>query len=141
MKIIKPGAVFHLIEFQLSTTEKRSNELVLCVLDYLCTSADGRAELIGHPAGLALVSKRIMRVSPTVDDRAVRILLSVCKFSATREVLEEMSRVGAVSKLSMVLQANCGRSVKENAMGVLKLHSKVWKNSPCISVYVLSRYP
>ncbi|XXG62516.1 hypothetical protein AAC387_Pa05g0857 [Persea americana] len=141
MKIIEAGAVFHLIEFQLSTTEKRSNELVLCLLDHLCTSADGRAELIGHAAGLALVSKRIMRISQSVDDRAVRILSSVCKFSATREVVGEMLRVGAVRKLCLLLQADCGKSMKEKVMAVLKLHSKVWKNSPCISANLLSWFP
>lgn len=140
MKIIEAGAVFELIEFQLATTDKRSNELVLCILDHLCASADGRAQLLGHAAGLALISKRILRISPAADDRAVRILSSICKFSATNEVLGDMLGVGAVAKLCMLLQAGCSANVKEKTMGVLKLHSKAWKNSSCgASVYLLTR--
>ncbi|XXG88726.1 hypothetical protein AAC387_Pa12g0903 [Persea americana] len=140
MKIIEAGAVFELIEFQLATTDKRINELVLCILDHLCASADGRAQLLGHAAGLPLISKRILRISPAADDRAVRILSSICKFSATNEVLGEMLAVGAVTKLCLLLQAGCSANVKEKAMGVLKLHSKAWKNSPCsASVYLLTR--
>lgn len=140
MKIIEAGAVFELIEFQLATTDKRSNELVLCILDQLCASADGRAQLLGHAAGLPLISKRILRISPAADDRAVRILSSICKFSATNEVLGEMLGVGAMTKLCMLMQAGCSANVKEKTMGVLKLHSKAWKNSSCsASVYLLTR--
>lgn len=139
MKIIEAGAVFELIEFQLTTTDKRSNELVLCILDHLCASADGRAQLLGHAAGLPLISKRILRISAAADDRAVRILSSICKFSATSEVLGEILRVGAVAKLCMVLQADCRANVKEKAMGVLRLHSKAWNNTSCASSYLLTR--
>lgn len=140
-KIVEAGAVAELIELELTAPDKRTSELVLGVLDHLCTCADGRAELVGHAAGIAVVSKRILRVSPAADDRAVRILSSVCKFSATNDLLQEMLKVGAVSKLCLVLQADCSTTVKEKARWVLRSHSETWRNSPCIATYLITRYP
>ncbi|XP_072950432.1 E3 ubiquitin-protein ligase PUB23-like [Typha angustifolia] len=140
-KIVESGAMKEVIELELASPDKRTTELDLAILDHLCSCADGRAELIRHAAGIAVVAKRILRASPSADDRAVRILLSICRYSATGEVLQEMVRVGAVSKLCFVMQANCSTSVKEKARWVLRLHSGVWKNSPCIDAYLLTRYP
>ncbi|XP_043722674.1 E3 ubiquitin-protein ligase PUB24-like [Telopea speciosissima] len=141
VKIIEASAVSELIELELTMPEKRTTELILGVLDYLCSCADGRAQFLAHSAGIAMVTKRILRVSPAANESSVRILASISKFSATNEVLNEMLRVGAVSKICMVLQAECEVNVKDTARGILKLHSKVWNNSPCIAVYLLTRYP
>ncbi|XP_042503260.1 E3 ubiquitin-protein ligase PUB24-like [Macadamia integrifolia] len=141
IKIIEAGAVTELIELELTMPEKKTTEMILGVLDYLCTCADGRAQLLGHAAGIAVVSKRILRVSPAANESAVHILASISKFSATNEVLKEMLRVGAVSKLCMALQAECGGNVKEKARWVLRLHSNAWSTSPCIQVYLLTRDP
>ncbi|KAK9122903.1 hypothetical protein Sjap_012505 [Stephania japonica] len=139
-KIVEAGAVFQLIELELNgCPDKRTTELILGVLDHLCSCADGRAKFLGHAAGIAMITKRILRVSTAADDVAVRILSSICKFSGTGEVVQEMLRVGAVSKLCMVLQANEG-SVKAKAREVLRLHNNVWSNSPCIQIYLLTRY-
>ncbi|KAK9122902.1 hypothetical protein Sjap_012504 [Stephania japonica] len=149
-KIIKVGAVHDLIEIELSQlsgkfSDKRMSELTLGLLEQLCKCADGRAEFLEHAAGVAVVSKRILRVSPMVNDLAVRILSWVCRFSAGDgdEVVQEMVRVGAVSKLCMILQADQGAaSVKEKAREVLRLHSDVWSSSPCVSSHLLTRlYP
>ncbi|MCI72294.1 E3 ubiquitin-protein ligase PUB22-like, partial [Trifolium medium] len=64
--------------------------MMLVLLENLCQCAEGRAELLKHAAGLAVVSKKILRVSTLANDRAVRILLSVSKFSATPNVVQEM---------------------------------------------------
>ncbi|MQM11023.1 hypothetical protein Taro_043923 [Colocasia esculenta] len=139
-KIAEAGAVAELVELELTAPDKRTSELVLGVLDHLCACAHGRAELVGHAAGLAMVAKKILRVSPAADDIAVRILLSVCKYSPKSDVLPEMLSVGAVAKLCLVLQADCASGVKDKARWVLKLHSEAWKNSPCISSYLITRY-
>ncbi|KAF9598108.1 hypothetical protein IFM89_025210 [Coptis chinensis] len=141
VKIIEAGAVFDLIELDLSWPDKRTSELNFCILDHLCSCADGRANFLAHPAGIAMVTKKIFRVSPLTDDRAVRILASICKFSATNEVLQEMLNVGAVAKLCMVLQADTSSNVKEKARDVLRLHNNIWGNSPCIQLYLLTRFP
>ncbi|KAF8396369.1 hypothetical protein HHK36_017986 [Tetracentron sinense] len=140
MKIIDAGAVPELVELELDMPDKRTTELIFGVLDHLCSCADGRDQLLSHAGGIAMVSKRILRVSPAADDRAIHILALICKFSGTNKVLHEMLRVGAVTKLCMVLQADTATYMKEKARDVLRLHSNVWNNSPCIAVYLLTRY-
>ncbi|WOL00862.1 hypothetical protein Cni_G09575 [Canna indica] len=141
IKIVEAGGVKEIVELELvMVPDKRTTELNLGVLSQLCLSADGRAELVGHAAGIAAVAKRILRVSPAADDEGVKIFYSLCRYSATNEVLQEMMSVGAVLKLCLVLQANCSRSVKEKAIWVLRLHSRAWKDChPCVQAYLLTR--
>ncbi|XP_062082477.1 E3 ubiquitin-protein ligase PUB23-like [Humulus lupulus] len=141
MKIIESGAVFELIELELTKPEKHTTEMVINLLAHLCSCADGRAQLLQHACGIAMVSKKILRVSDATDDQAIHILSLIAKFSARSEVIMEMLRVGAVTKLCMVMQADCAPYLKEKARGILRLHSKVWNDSPCIAVYLLSRHP
>ncbi|CAN4099015.1 unnamed protein product [Withania somnifera] len=141
LKMIELGAVFELIELELSNNEKRVTELVLSLLSLLCSLADGREELLKHAAGIAMVSKRILRVSPATDESAIQILGLIAKFSATKEVLMDMLRVGAVTKFCMVIQANCEAYLKKRVMEILKAHNCVWNNSPCVQIYFLTRYP
>ncbi|MCL7032626.1 hypothetical protein MKW94_005094 [Papaver nudicaule] len=123
LKIIEAGAVLELIELELTTPEKRMTELIFGILASVCSCADGRAKFLEHAGGIALISKRMIRVSPLVDDFAIKILASICKFSGTTQVLQEMLNVGGVSKLCMVLQADNAVLVKDKAKSVLKLHS------------------
>ncbi|XP_043722672.1 E3 ubiquitin-protein ligase PUB23-like [Telopea speciosissima] len=141
IKAVEAGAVSVLIEILLETTEKRDCEMVLVALDQLCGCAEGRAELLRHGAGIAVVSKKIVRVSHVATDRGVRILSSVSRFSATSSVLQEMLQVGVVSKLCLVLQVDCSLKTKEKAKEMLRLHSRVWKKSSCIPLHLLSSYP
>ena len=140
-QMIEAGAVFELIEMELENPEKKMTELIFCLLGHLCSCADGRAQFLGHAGSMPMLSKRILRVSNTTDDRALHIISLISKFSVTNEVVLEMLRVGTVSKLCMVLQADCAKYLKEKAKDILRLHSKEWNNSPCIAVYLLTRYP
>ncbi|XP_030522483.1 E3 ubiquitin-protein ligase PUB24-like [Rhodamnia argentea] len=139
-KMVEAGVVFELVEVELGKPEKRVSELAFNLLAQLCSCADGRAQLLRHAGGVAMVAKRTLRVSPAVDDKAVQVLALVSKFSATGEVVSELLRVGAVSKLCMVLQADCPAYLKSRARAVLRMHSNVWNNSPCIQVYLLTRF-
>ncbi|GLU19113.1 hypothetical protein SLE2022_353790 [Rubroshorea leprosula] len=139
-KIVEDNTVFQLIELELEKPDKNMSELIFNLLAKLCSCADGRAQFLSHAGGIAMVSKRILRVSPAVDERGVQILSSISMFSATDEVLLEMLRVAAVTKLCMVIQADCAAHLKERARETLRLHSSVWNNSPCIAVYLLTRY-
>ncbi|KAK3008913.1 hypothetical protein RJ639_013343 [Escallonia herrerae] len=126
LKPVEAGAVFALIDILLETTEKRVCELVLMVLDRLCQCAEGRAELLKHGAGLAVVSKKILTLSQVVSERAVRVLLSVSKFAANNpSVVQEMLQLGVVAKLCLVLQVDCGSKTKEKAREILKLHARL----------------
>lgn len=140
IKAVENSAVSTLIELLLETEERRICELVLIVLDQLCCCAEGRAELLGHGAGLAIVSKKILRVSNLASERAVRIICSITKHSANSRVLNEMMQVGVVSKLCLVLQVESSHKTKERAKEILRLHSKVWKDSSCIPPHLLSSY-
>nr|GMD69590.1 E3 ubiquitin-protein ligase PUB24-like [Ipomoea batatas] len=132
LKIIETGAIFDLIELELSSPGKRISELVFCLLANLCSLAEGRQELLKHKAAIAVVSKRMLNVSPATDNWAVQILAVISRCSGTKEVVLEMLRVGAVSKLCMVLQADCEVRLKKKAREILRLHSSVWSDSPCI---------
>ncbi|CAJ2632234.1 unnamed protein product [Trifolium pratense] len=139
---VEAGTVPVLIELLLENfKDRKPNEMMLVLLENLCQCAEGRAELLKHAAGLAVVSKKILRVSTLANDRAVRILLSVSKFSATPNVVQEMLKLGVVAKLCLVLQVDCGSKTKEKAREILKMHARAWRNSPCIPSNLLSSYP
>ncbi|GAB4859859.1 hypothetical protein Ancab_011340 [Ancistrocladus abbreviatus] len=146
MKMIEANVIFDLLELTLELgmgtgEEKKVTELIFSLLSQLCSCADGRARFLEHGGGIAVVSKRLLRVSPVVDDRAVHIFAMLTRFSGTNETLQEMLRVGAVSKLCMVLQADCAKYLKDKAREMLRMHWTVWHNSPCIQIYLFTRYP
>ncbi|XP_022742248.1 E3 ubiquitin-protein ligase PUB24-like [Durio zibethinus] len=131
LMMIESGAVSSLIELELGSPEKRTTELILGILFHLCSCADGRAEFLSHKGGLAVVTKRIMRVSPTADHRAILILSLISKFSATNLVVHEMLDVGTVTKLCMLLQVDCATYLKQKAMEILRSHYDEWQKFPC----------
>ncbi|KAL0436246.1 UNVERIFIED_CONTAM: E3 ubiquitin-protein ligase PUB23 [Sesamum radiatum] len=141
VKAAESGAVSILIELLLETTERRACELALTVLDQLCGCAEGRAALVRHGGGLAVVSKKILRVSQWASERAVRILSSISKYSGNSRVLEEMMEVGVVSKPCLVLQVRCSEKTKERAKEILRRHSRVWRDSSCVPPHLRSSYP
>lgn len=141
IKAVEGGAVNILINLLLDSSDKRSTEILLLVLEILCQCAEGRAELLKHGAGLAVVSKKILRVSHVASERCVRILHSVSRFSATSGVLMEMLHIGVVAKLCLVLQVDCGSKTKVRAKEMLKMHARVWRNSSCIPSHLISSYP
>ncbi|XP_049371347.1 E3 ubiquitin-protein ligase PUB22-like [Solanum verrucosum] len=141
VKAAEEGTIRVLVDLLLDSSEKRVCELMLILLDQLCQSAEGRAELLNHPGGLAIVSKKILRVSKVGSERAIKILHSISKFSSTPSVVQEMLSLGVVAKLCLVLQVDCGSKSKERAREILKFHAKAWSNSPCIPNNLLSSYP
>ncbi|KAL0369481.1 UNVERIFIED_CONTAM: E3 ubiquitin-protein ligase PUB23 [Sesamum angustifolium] len=141
VKAAESGAVAVLIELLLETAERRACELALTVLDQLCGCAEGRAALLRHGGGLAVVSKKILRVSHWASERAVRILSSISKHSGNSRVLEEMMEVGVVSKLCLVLQVRCSEKTKERAKEILRRESRVWRDSSCVPSHLRSSYP
>lgn len=144
VKAVEAGAVPALIELLLevnSSERRRCCEMAMAALDLLCGCAEGRAEFLRHSAGLAMVSKKILRVSQAGSEKAVRILYAISKFSATPAVLQEMLQLGVVAKLCLVIQVDCGGKTKEKAREILKLHARTWKNSSCVPMHLLNSYP
>ncbi|KAJ8574181.1 hypothetical protein K7X08_025986 [Anisodus acutangulus] len=140
VKAAEAGAIRVLVDLLLDSSEKRACELMLVLLDQICQNAEGRAELLNHPGGLAIVSKKILRVSKVASERAIKILHSISKFSATPSVVQEMLSLGVVAKLCLVLQVDCGSKAKDRAREILKFHAKAWRSSPCIPMNLLSSY-
>ncbi|KAI4378525.1 hypothetical protein MLD38_015992 [Melastoma candidum] len=141
IKAVEAGAVSVLVEKLLESSEKRICELVFMLLEMVCQSAEGRAELLRHGAGIAIVSKKILRVSQIASERSVRILHSLARFSATPAIVQEMLEIGVAAKLCLVLQVESGRKTKEKAIEILRLHRRAWRNSPCIPASLASSYP
>ncbi|KAK1411004.1 hypothetical protein QVD17_37547 [Tagetes erecta] len=142
VKIVEAGVVPALVDTLLDHNEKVITEMVLMMLNQLCLCADGRAELLKHGAGLAVVSKNIFRVSPSASEMAVRVLHSVAKFSGNGSVLQEMLQLGVVRKLCFLLQVDyCGNKTCEKTREILKMHARVWKGSSCIPYNLVSSYP
>ncbi|KAK9699231.1 hypothetical protein RND81_08G161400 [Saponaria officinalis] len=137
VRAVEAGAVHVLVNHLLESNDKRTSEMVFAVLDQLCGCAEGRAELLSHGAGLAVVSKKLLRVSHFATERGVRILYSIARFSGSLSVVQEMLEIGVVVKLCLVLQVDCEAKTKEKARDILKLHGKVWKNSPCVPTHIL----
>ncbi|XP_073032844.1 E3 ubiquitin-protein ligase PUB23-like [Primulina eburnea] len=141
IKAVEAGAVALLIDLLLDSSDKRASEMMLVVLDILCQCAEGRAELLNHSAGIAVVSKKILRISQVASERGVRILHSISKFSSTPGVLQEMLQIGVASKLCLVLQVDCGSKLKERAREILRLHARAWRNPSCIPPNLICAYP
>ncbi|GER29020.1 U-box domain-containing family protein [Striga asiatica] len=141
VKAVEAGLVPVLVDLLLNWADKRACELGLIALDLLCQCADGRSELINHGAGLAIVSKKILRVSNSASERGVRILHSVSRFSGTPGVLQEMLQMGVVAKLCLVLQVDSGPKTKERARDILRMHARTWRASSCIPTGLVSAYP
>jgi len=139
-KIVEAGGITELIELEVEKPEKNVTELVFNLLAHLCSCADGREQFLRHAAGIAMISKRILRVSAATDDLAIQVISVIAKNSTSKEFIFEMLQVGAVSKLCMVMQADCASYLKEKARDILRLHSTTWNNSPCIQLYLLTRH-
>ncbi|KAK9289486.1 hypothetical protein L1049_007641 [Liquidambar formosana] len=139
LMMVKAGAVFELVELELWSPEKRTTELILGVLSNLCSRADGRAQLLSHVGGIAVVSKRILKVSLAADNRAILILSLICEYSRNIMVPQEMLMFRAVSKICKVLKVDCAPYLKDIAKEIPTSHFDVWKNSPCIDGSLLKR--
>ncbi|KAG9452677.1 hypothetical protein H6P81_005581 [Aristolochia fimbriata] len=131
VKAVEAGVVGVLIELLAESEERRSNELMLGVLEMVCSRAEGRSEFASHAAGVAVVVGKILTVSAAASELGVKVLWHVCGLSAREAVVKEMAEVGGVVRLCMVVQAECSRKTKERAERILGLHFKAWSKSPC----------
>ncbi|GAB4857282.1 hypothetical protein Ancab_015190 [Ancistrocladus abbreviatus] len=140
VKAVEAGGVGTVIDLLLDCSDKRICEMMLVVLDQLCGCAEGRAELLKHGAGMAVVSKKILRISHLGSEMAVRILHNVSTYSATATVVQEMVQLGVVAKLSSLLQIDCEVKTKDKARKIIKMHARAWSNSPCAPKYLVASF-
>lgn len=145
VKAVEAGAVGALVELLLDECyggSKRASELAIVVMDHLCGCAEGRLELVAHPAGLAVMARAVTRVSAAGTESAVRALHAVARHSATPAVLQEMLAVGVVVRLLFLVQTGAaGDRPRERAREMLKMHARVWRGSPCFTPQLDASYP
>lgn len=141
VKAVEAGAVTALVELLLDEGSRHPTELAVAAIDHLCGCAEGRSELVAHPAGLAVVAKKAMRVSLAATESAVRAIHAVARHSPTAAVLQEMLAVGVVAKLLLVLQVDAGERARAKAKELLRAHARVWKDSPCLQAHLKAYYP
>ncbi|KAK1325602.1 E3 ubiquitin-protein ligase PUB23 [Acorus calamus] len=136
VRAVQAGTVAVLVEsvVECGTGDRRRCEVMVAVLERVCSRAEGRRALGGHPMGIAAVAGKLMKVSRVVDDRATRVLLGLCRFccwGGVGGVEEEMVVVGAVERLCLLVQVECGGKARERAKEMLGLHGRTWSRSPC----------
>ncbi|CAN6270250.1 unnamed protein product [Urochloa humidicola] len=151
IKAVEAGAMAALIELLLDHGcgggangggGKRAGELAAVAIDHLCGCAEGRQELVAHPAGMAAVARAAMRLSAAGTESAVRALHAVARHAATPAVLQEMLAVGVVARLLFLVQAGAaGERPRERAREMLRMHARVWRASPCLAPHLASCYP
>ncbi|KAL5214168.1 hypothetical protein ABZP36_003320 [Zizania latifolia] len=143
VKAVEAGAVPVLIDMLLDGPDRRTCELTLATLDRLCGCAEGRAALVAHGTGVAMVGKMVLRVSDLATDKAVRVLRSVARNTATAAVVQEMAQTGVVGKLCLVVESaeQCSERTRERAGETLRLHARAWRNSPCLQPHLQALYP
>ncbi|XP_017702459.2 E3 ubiquitin-protein ligase PUB23-like [Phoenix dactylifera] len=131
VKVVEAGAVAVIVELLVEEREdKRKCENMLYLLELVCGRAEGRAALMAHPAGVAAVVGKVLKVSSMAIEKAVKVL---GLFRRHCGVVEEMMEVGGVGKLFMVVQVEGNRKSKEMAKEILGMHLKEWSKLPCFS--------
>lgn len=136
-RAVEAGVVAVIVELLAEMNERQSCEIMLRVLEMMCMRAEGRTALSAHPASVAAVSSKILRVSQVANERAVNVLLQLCRFCAEGGVVKEMIEVGGAAKVVLVVQAQCSRKAKEMAKEILGLHLRTWSKSICFPAHLL----
>uniref|UniRef100_A0A0E0KQG7 U-box domain-containing protein n=1 Tax=Oryza punctata TaxID=4537 RepID=A0A0E0KQG7_ORYPU len=122
--------------------DRRACELAVVAIDHICGCAEGRLELVAHPAGLAAVACAATRLSAAGTESAMRALHAVARHSATPAVLQEMLAVGVVARLLFLVQVGAaGERTRARAREMLKMHARVWRDSPCLASHLNASYP
>eukprot|EP00258_Populus_trichocarpa_P011417 XP_002320209.3 E3 ubiquitin-protein ligase PUB23 [Populus trichocarpa] len=131
-KAIKGGCIPILIELLAEENERHVCEMMLVVLEKLCQKAEGRAAFLSHPAGMAAVVSKILKVSHVGDDKSISLLSCVLRFcTSSGEAAQEFMEVGGMTKICLVIQSGSNSKTKEKAREILGFHFKTWNKSPC----------
>uniref|UniRef100_A0A0E0H0L5 U-box domain-containing protein n=1 Tax=Oryza nivara TaxID=4536 RepID=A0A0E0H0L5_ORYNI len=148
VKAVDAGAVSALVRLLLDEGcgggggDRRACELAAVAIDHICGCAEGRLALVAHPAGLAAVGAATRLPAAAGAESAVRALHAVARHSATSAVLQEMLAVGVVARLLFLVQVGAsGERTRARAREMLKMHARVWRDSPCLASHLNASYP
>jgi hypothetical protein len=125
---VEMGLVSVIVEI-LVDGDKSICEKALGVLDHICDCKEGREKAYENALIVAVLIKKILKVSGLASELSVSILWKLFKNSQYRPedddaeggVVVEALQVGAFQKLLVLLQVGCGESTKEKLKELLKL--------------------
>ncbi|KAK4779454.1 hypothetical protein SAY87_015560 [Trapa incisa] len=126
-RLVEMGLVNLLVE-TLIDADKSISEKVLGVLNGICNTELGIHTAYDNSLVIAVLVKKLLRVSDLATDFSVSILWKLLTTRISRnenevgdDALVEALQVGAFQKLLLILQVGCGESTKEKATELMKL--------------------
>ncbi|BAF14683.1 Os04g0417400 [Oryza sativa Japonica Group] len=150
VKAVDAGAVSALVRLLLDEGcgggggDRRACELAAVAIDHICRLRGGAPGSGGAPGGaqrqVACSADRCPHTAGA--ESAVRALHAVARHSATSAVLQEMLPVGVVARLLFLVQVGAsGERTRARAREMLKMHARVWRDSPCLASHLNASYP
>lgn len=118
-KFVNMGLVSLILEM-LVDCEKSITEKALAVLDIICNFQEGKQKAYEHGLTMAIIAKKIIRVTEMAIECSISILWKLCKGGNENSIIEALE-LGVFQKLLVVLQVGCGEKTKEKATELLKL--------------------
>ncbi|XP_012491391.1 U-box domain-containing protein 21 [Gossypium raimondii] len=98
--------------------DKSVCEKALGVLDEICNTERGKEEACNNALIMAVLARKVLRVSEWATELSVSILWKLCDEESVRI---EAIQVGTFKKLLVILQVGCGERTKEKVKELLKL--------------------
>lgn len=117
-KFVNMGLISLILEM-LVDCEKSTTDKGLAVLDIICNFQEGKQKAYDHGLTIAIIAKKIMRVTEMATECSISILWKLCK-GENNSIIEALE-LGVFQKLLVVLQVGCGEKTKEKATELLKL--------------------
>ncbi|XP_055817545.1 U-box domain-containing protein 21-like [Solanum dulcamara] len=118
-KFVNMGLVSLILEM-LVDCEKSITEKALAVLDIICNFQEGKQKAYEHGLTMAILAKKIIRVTEMATECSISILWKLCKGGNENSIIDAFE-LGVFQKLLVVLQVGCGEKTKEKATELLKL--------------------
>lgn len=119
LKFVQMGLIPLILEI-LVDGDKSLCEKALCVMDSICSCAEGRESAYANALTIPLLIKKILRVSNAATDISISSLWKLC-LGENENALVEAVQHGASQKLLVVLQIENGERTKEKSTELLKL--------------------
>uniref|UniRef100_A0ACD5XIN5 Uncharacterized protein n=1 Tax=Avena sativa TaxID=4498 RepID=A0ACD5XIN5_AVESA len=136
-RVATAGLVPLLVE-ALVDADKSVAEKALALLDAVLASEEGRAIARGHALTVAVLVKKMFRVSDLATELAISAMWRIGKSTggedegAVTRCLVEALRVGAFQKLLLLLQVGCRDATKEKTTELLRMLNKHKGAGECV---------
>lgn len=131
-RFVEMGLVNLLVE-TLVDADRSICEKALGVLNGMCNTELGMSTAYDHSLMVAVLVKKLLRVSDLATEFSVSILWKLtCKNDRGDGALVEALQAGAFQKLLLLLQVGCGERTKEKATELLKLLNLHREKLECI---------